>query len=90
MEYNVNPQEWFGDRLIDHVPIHFTVCKTPCTDESKKWIYTNLHGRFSFVEAIDPENQNEMELPILLSLFTNGIPAFEDPDEALMYELTWS
>lgn len=90
-QHNIDPRQWFGDRFLDHVPLHFTVCKTPCNDKSKLWIYTKLEGRFAFVEYIDGDSLDNLSSSIsVLALFTHGIPAFEDPNEALMYELTWA
>lgn len=89
-EYNIDPQQWFGDRLLSHTPIHFTICQTPCTDQSKIWIFTKLKGRFAFVDHIENEMDTSLNTISILALFTNGVPAFEDPNEALMYELTWA
>ena len=49
----------------------------PCpelTPESRAWIYDKLTGRFNI-------GQN--------GFLAGFCPAFEDPKEAMMYELTW-
>jgi hypothetical protein len=48
---------------------------TPITDESKIWIQEKLSGRYAMTSI---ENA-----------FLEYAPSFEDPKEALFYELTW-
>jgi len=71
---DINLDTWFTERELDINPPHFTKANTPLTKESKVWILEKLHGRFSL--AI---NANGMV----------GCPSFEDPKEAVFYELTW-
>ena len=71
---DINLYTWFMDRDINPCPDHFVKSKTELTDESKIWIYEKLSGRFSIGGSV---------------LFTSQCPAFEDPKEAMMYELTW-
>jgi len=42
------------------------------------WIATTLNGRYSLVTMMDEDYQKFQ------------VPAFEDPREAVLYELTWS
>lgn len=77
-------QIWFGNRELEFCPPHFTKTNTLCTMESRLWIYEKCLGRFCFLNK-------QLELG---EWFINSIdgkyPAFEDPQEAVMYELTWS
>ncbi len=82
-EHEINPQLWFGTRELTHTPIHFTVAKTKLSPESKLWILNKLSGRFSSVQSVDDSTE----------FFITGdttYPAFEDPAEAVLYELYWS
>ena len=72
---DINLSTWFIDRELDFVPEHFVPCKAPVTEDSKRWILEKLTGRFSFFGAT--------------GIFGSFKPAFEDPKEALFYELTW-
>ena len=72
---DINLYTWFMDRELDYVPCHFTVSKVPVTTESKIWILENLIGRFSFGPS---------------TFSVKNYPAFEDPKEALFYDLKWS
>ena len=74
---DINLLTWFGQRELDHCPKHFIKTNTPLTDESHLWILQKLHGRYHIV------NNN-------LDLFSDPYPCFEDPQEAILYELTWS
>jgi hypothetical protein len=62
------------ERKVTPCPNHFTKTSTPLTDESKLWIYERLAGRFSFDTS---------------TFFADANPLFEDPKEAMMYELAW-
>lgn len=80
---SLDPNSWFNERELDFTPCHFVVSNTKITRESKLWILENLRGRFSITTR--PERIN-------LSVLSQDIPcpAFEDPKEAVIYELTWS
>lgn len=73
---DINLHTWFMDRELDFVPSHFVTSNTKLTDDSKIWILEKLTGRF----AITSSNEG---------FFGSTTPAFEDPKEALFYELTW-
>ena len=84
IEYELDPITWFSERELKYTPRHFVISSTALTQESKDWILKNLRGRFSCVHWVN-ENQPNM---LFDSLY--GRPAFEDPREATIYELTWS
>lgn len=75
---DVNLYTWFMERELNFTPGHFVTSKTPLTDESKIWIFEKLSGRF----AASNHNQSG-------GFFGVMYPSFEDPKEALFYELTW-
>jgi hypothetical protein len=72
---DINLHTWFVDRELDFTPLHFVKSGTKLTEESKVWILEKLTGRFS-------TSGNE-------GLFGSQSPAFEDPKEAVFYELKW-
>lgn len=74
---NINLMTWFSDREMPFCPEHFITVRTPITEESKQWILEKLSGRFFL--------SNDFTV-----FFGDQIPSFEDPQEAVMYELTWS
>lgn len=71
---DINLYTWFMERKVTPCPNHFTKTSTSMTDESKLWIYERLAGRFSFDTS---------------TFFADSKPSFEDPKEAMMYELAW-
>lgn len=73
----INLYTWFGQRELRHCPIHFIETKTAITPESKQWILENLTGRFYLAQKYYDFDALEY-------------PCFEDPQEAVLYELTWS
>lgn len=82
----IDPVIWFTEReVLTHTPKHFVRTRTPITDESKSWILNNLKGRFS-ITYLDDANDSVSGL-FIASLY--GYPAFEDPKEAIFFELTW-
>ena len=72
---DINLYTWFVDRNINPCPDHFVKSKTELTDESRSWIYEKLTGRFSTGYST--------------GFLLGQCPAFEDPKEAMMYELAW-
>ena len=72
---DINLHTWFMERELDFVPSHFVVARTALTDDAKLWILEKLTGRFSMTGRE--------------GFFGSLAPAFEDPKEALFYELTW-
>jgi hypothetical protein len=83
IDYQLDPITWFSERELTYTPKHFVVSKTPLTNESKIWILTKLKGRFSVTYVDDSVDD-------FLVFYSMGNPAFEDPKEAIFYELTWS
>lgn len=82
MEREINPIAWYGERYLEFTPRHFVITQTEVTTESKMWILNNLQGRYSFIQKKD-------EFDSLLLMLSDGVPAFEDPKEAVLYELKW-
>lgn len=71
---DINLYTWFVDRNVNPCPEHFVKSKTELTEEAKVWVYEKLTGRFSIGHG---------------GIFMGQCPAFEDPKEAMLYELTW-
>ena len=76
---NINIFTWYSERQLNFPPLHFIKCRTPITDKAKFWVYEKLSGRF-YIETENPRDLFLLEEVIY----------FEDPQEAVMYELTWS
>lgn len=72
---DINLDTWFVDRELPVAPDHFVKTTAPISPEAKEWILEKLHGRFA--------------ASMSLSGFIDVCPAFEDPKEAVFYELTW-
>lgn len=82
-EYKPNIYTWCMKRELKFAPLHFVVSKAPITDKSKLWILEKLTGRFCIIESMSADVTD-------LSIdWSTGYPAFEDPKEAILYELTW-
>jgi len=82
-EFQIDPTSWFSERELKYTPKHFIVSNTPLTNERKIWILNKLKGRFSVTFTEDAMDD-------FLIFHSMGNPAFEDPKEAIFYELTWS
>ena len=76
----INLYTWHSERELKFCPNHFVKTNAPLTEASKIWILENLTGRFFISSA----HGND------LFLFDDYYPYFEDTQEALLYELTWS
>jgi hypothetical protein len=72
---DINIDTWFVDREVQPAPEHFVSVSAPLSEESKEWILEKLRGRFS--------------TSISLGGLFDDSPSFEDPKEAVFYELTW-
>ena len=83
-EYNVDPVTWYSERQLEYTPKHFVVTNTKLTEEARIWIISKLKGRFSILR------KTEDSTDFLQIINFNGYPAFEDPKEAIAYELVWS
>jgi len=87
MEKHLDPGTWYSNRQLDFTPVHFVITKTPLSIESMLWVMNNLRGRFSIVRRATSDDKGVIwSQPYDLM----GIPAFEDPKEAVLYELTWT
>lgn len=78
-----NPQLWFANREMDHVPTHFIKCPTPITYDRLEWVKTNLTGRYAILSV------NVWMTSLTIIEETKTIH-FEDPKEATFYELRWA
>jgi len=78
----LSPLSWFGNRELDQVPFHFTRVSTPMTDENYMWVVAKLSGRYAIVHGFDSDITN-------LFVSTSYL-YFEDPKEAMLFELRWS
>jgi hypothetical protein len=77
----INLHTWFSEREMNFCPKHFVRCQTPLTDERKNWVIEKLVGRFYINQRFDG----------MYDLFEHGLQIyFEDPQEAVQYELVWS
>lgn len=81
---NINLITWFSERQVDFCPKHFVQVNTPIDNEKHLWILENLKGRYHIA------HKNTNERNDLLFLFEDMYPCFEDPQEAVMYELKFS
>ena len=77
---DITPEEWFGVRRLDFCPCHFVRTKIPLTVENTQWISENLTGRYAFYYNIQGRVIDS----------TAKYAAFENPEEALFFELHWS
>jgi hypothetical protein len=82
IEYQLDPITWFSERELTYTPKHFIVTSHPCTPESKQWVLDKLTGRFSITYPTISTS--------IIELITPSCIAFEDPQEAVFYELKWS
>lgn len=73
----LNLVTWYTERELFYCPIHFTKVGTELTDESLAWVYENLHGRFHVNRIRGGINEHKQIY-------------FEDPQEAIFFELVWS
>lgn len=81
---DINLETWFTERELSVNPKHFTKTSAPLTPEAKAWILEKLHGRFSKYNKSISESFSKYNKSIIESC-----PAFEDPKEAVFYELTF-
>jgi len=82
MKREIDPQSWFGIREIKGpVPKHFVKTSTCMFEESYLWVVKKLYGRFG---------TNSIEINNFSTFGTHTYIYFEDPKEAMIYELRWS
>lgn len=77
---NINVDTWNKAREVSFCPKHFTATTTPLSDEAKLWVLERLHGRYH----IGLNMQRNTIFENIVKIY------FEDPQEATLYELTWS
>lgn len=76
---DINLDTWFSERQMSYCPKHFVATNTPVDDQKLIWILEKLKGRF----YLNSSN--------IIDFYTlEKYPCFEDPQEAVYYELTWS
>ncbi len=81
---NINLDTWYNNRMLtDQIPAHFTPVKTHANKENMEWVLERLHGRFSIISRVNDNTDNFMA-------YYQKTFAFEDPKEAVQFELTWS
>lgn len=79
MKREIDPQSWFGTREVkSSLPKHFIKASTAITEESYQWVIKKLAGRFITIGDVTE------------SFLDKSYVYFEDPKEAMIYELRWS
>jgi hypothetical protein len=81
---DINLMTWFSKRELDYCPKHFVQTNTPINDDRHQYILENFKGRF-YIGYKENNIENS-----LLSLLEDTYPYFEDPQEAVVYELKFS
>jgi hypothetical protein len=80
MNLAINIDTWNNAREVNYCPKHFTSTTAPLSEEAKLWVLERLHGRY-YIGLNSYRN----------TIFdTTATIYFEDPQEAVLYELTWS
>lgn len=82
---DIDPRVWFCEREVSYPPRHFVPTKSRLTDESKQWILDSLRGRFAITQS-----NNDTTLFEDFDTSYIGYASFEDPKEAMLFELRWS
>lgn len=77
---NINLQTWFAQRELDYCPKHFVKANTQITEQSKLWVLEKLTGRFFISRTVISMYGDDSE----------GVIYFENPQEAVFYEIAWS
>lgn len=84
LEYKIQIEQILENRFLEFKPIHFVETNTPLDNKSLEWIVTKLKGRYCTYY------KNKTEDSFTYRFDTTLYPAFEDPAEAVLYELRWS
>ena len=79
----LNTSTWYTERELSYCPKHFVKASTALSQDRYIWIQEKLHGRYYVAKNL----ANDLE-SILSD--RNDFPFFEDPQEAVYYELVWS
>lgn len=78
----INLYTWFSERKLDFLPVHFIATNTFVDDDRHIWVLEKCTGRYYIGSRKDTDDW--------LSLLTESVIYFEDPQEAVLYQLTWS
>jgi hypothetical protein len=78
----LNPLLWYVDRELSFIPSHFVKANTPMTEDSLFWVRSKLIGRYG-TSAVTGNTVEDY-------IFGGDDIYFEDPAEAMIYELRWS
>jgi len=84
---DINPITWFGTRELEHIPPHFVKSSTSVDEEKYMWILSKLSGRFCIDENHSLLTSDKF---FILSKDFERPVYFEDPKEAMIFELRWS
>lgn len=79
----LSPLVWFSERQLKTIPRHFIRGQTPPTPESLQWVLITLHGRYVVTSSMRSIND-------MFGADQKEYIFFEDPKEAMIYELRWA
>lgn len=85
---SINLSTWFSERELTFVPVHFVAANSRLTTESIAWTLENLQGRYA-IRPADPYLYY-VNTRSVHDVYESKIIFFEDPTEALFYDLRWS
>lgn len=74
---NINLHTWYTERRMSFCPKHFVPVSASIDDEKILWVYEKTTGRF-YIKEVDFLSTNHEKI------------YFEDPKEAILFNLTWS
>lgn len=78
---DLNIADWHDVRRLSWVPAHFHKIQVTASSAVQDWILENTQGRWAVCSRFDQERD--------VFLNRSGL-AFEDPQEAMLCQLTWS
>ncbi len=79
----LNTSTWYTERELSYCPNHFVKSSTPVSRDRYLWVQEKLCGRYYVAKNLTKS------LEAVLS-DSNDFLFFEDPQEAVFYELVWS
>ena len=82
---DIDPINWFSNREINSNPKHFVIAQAVLSEEARMWVMDKLKGRFTILPVTATGGDGWDNMYTMRSLVS-----FEDPSEAVLYELTWS
>jgi hypothetical protein len=74
---------WFSERKCEYLPKHFVPTTTLWSEEKELWALEQCTGRYYVGIYKSDEFLSQL-------FYDDQIIYFEDPQEAVLYELTWS